>query len=71
MAKGDTFGDTFRVAKQVRGCQNLGEIQANTTDNPLPERAIPTSEPPGYLSVLPADFPRKFTSNVASIDRGF
>ena len=40
MAKGDTFGDTFRVAKQVRGCQNLGEIQANTTDNPLPERAI-------------------------------
>ena len=41
MAKGDTFGDTFRVAKQVRGCQNLGEIQANTTDNPLPERAIP------------------------------
>jgi len=39
-ANGDTFGDTFRVAKQVRRCQNLGEIQANTVVTGLLSRTI-------------------------------
>ena len=40
MGNGSTFGDTFWVAKLVRGCQNLAYIQANNMANSLPERAI-------------------------------
>lgn len=40
MGNGSTFGDTFWVAKLVRGCQNLAYVQANNVANSLPERAI-------------------------------
>jgi len=56
-ANGDTFGDTFRVAKQVRRCQNLGEIQANTVVTGLLSRTIQFSQPQRIPCVPPADPP--------------
>ena len=52
---GDTNGDTFRVAKQVRRCQNLREIQANTMDNPLSGRAnnLINPYPLGQIHITP------------------
>ena len=40
-----------RVAKQVRRCQNLGEIQANTVVTGLLSRTISPKKPPGIPCV--------------------